>query len=224
MPPLTESGREPASTMHTAPERRLALIHRVLVPSEDYPKEYAVLVTDRRSVFIRQPKTRNAFVLRGEMRFGTALVTDVVPKTLEDYEGNSLDSLAAEGGNLAIPHESVTSLAMGKDDPQFRRRDLFVWLTMRRQRESFQVYSFQMDWRTSSVPHGRITFYAVPLGAYFKPRRQTKSRETILWEYARDVLETFEKVLPVGSTLSLEKRSRLPLRGDSPRDDGQDDA
>jgi len=66
------------------PERRLALIHRVIVPNKEYPKEYAILVTDRRSIFIRQKKTRSSFVLRGEMRYGTALVTDVIPKTLED--------------------------------------------------------------------------------------------------------------------------------------------
>ncbi|HEV2390042.1 MAG TPA: hypothetical protein VGS04_04880 [Nitrososphaerales archaeon] len=203
MYPQTESGLEPAATRHILPERRLALIHRVLVPSEDYPKEYAVLVTDRRSVFMRQPKTRNAFVLRGEMRFGTALVTDVVPKTLEDYARTSLESLAADRVNLVVPHESVTSLAMRKDDPQFRRRDFFVRLTMRRQRETFQVYNFQMDWRAGSARHAKIRFYAVPLGAYFKPRRLTQSRETILREYALDLLKTFQQVLPEGSTLNL---------------------
>ena len=213
MHPQAESGHEPAAAQPTAPERRLALIHRVLVPSEGYPTEYAVLVTDRRSVFIRQAKTRSAFVLRGEMRFGTALVTDVVPKTLEDYERTSLDSLATDGRNLAVPHESVTSLAMGKDDMQFRLRDLFVWLTMRRQGEAFQVYNFQMDWRTSSAREASITFYAVPLGVYFKPRRQTKSRETILREYALDVLETFQKVLPEGVLCQGRGALRSPARG-----------
>ena len=32
------------------PEKRLALVHRVLISDADYPKEYAVLVTDRRSI------------------------------------------------------------------------------------------------------------------------------------------------------------------------------
>jgi hypothetical protein len=211
MHPVAESDNEPTVAQPTSSERRLALIHRVLVPGEEYPKEYAVLVTDRRSVFIRQAKTRNAFLLRGEMRFGTALVTDVVPKTLEDYERTSLDSLATDGGNFAVPHESVTSFAMRKDDLQFRIRDLFVWLTMRRQGETFQVYSFQMDWRTGSARDARITFYAVPLGMYFKPRRQTKSRESILREYAMEVLETLRKVLPEGNqAFGLEDTSCPP--------------
>src|SRR5881397_2198812 len=92
-----------------APERRLALIHRVIVSDKEYPKEYAILVTDNRSIFIRQKKTRSSFVLRGEMRFGTALVTDVIPKTLEDYELTSLESLTTDRANLTVPHEMVTS-------------------------------------------------------------------------------------------------------------------
>jgi len=202
MHPQDESVHEDAAALPTVSERRVALVHRVLVPSDEYPKEYAILVSDRRSVFIRQAKTRNGFVLRGEMRFGTALVTDVVPKTLEDYERISLDSLAAEGGNFAVLHGSVTSVAMGKDEPRFRLRELFVWLTMRRQGETFQVYNFRMGWRTGSGRDASLKFYAVPLGLYFKPRRQTKSRETILREYAQDVLETFQKVLPERIELS----------------------
>jgi hypothetical protein len=179
------------------PETRLALIHRVIMPDTDYPKEYAVLVTDGRSIFIRQKKTRSSFVLRGEMRYGTALVTDVQPKTLEDYEGSNLESLAADASNIAIPHDSVTSLAMTKGEPKFRLQDLFVWLTMRRQGHKFHVYSFEMNYVNSANQDTRIRFYAVPLGVYFKPRRQTQTRETILRDYAVDALQIFRKVLPV---------------------------
>ncbi len=68
----------------------------------NYPKEFAILITDRRSIFILQPKTRGDFWLRGEMGWGTALVTDVVPKTLLDYEKTSLESLSREPVNIAV--------------------------------------------------------------------------------------------------------------------------
>ena len=128
------------------PEKRVAIIHRVIIPDEDFPKEYAVLVTDRRSVLIRQRKNRSTFVLRGEMRYGTALVTDVVPKTLEDYEKTTLESLASDSENLTIPHSSVLSLVLKKEVPKFRLRDTLIWLTMRRQGEIFQVYSFEITY------------------------------------------------------------------------------
>src|SRR2546428_7278141 len=176
-------------------EKRLALIHRVIVPDEEYPKEYAILVTDSRSVFIRQKKTRGNFWLRREMNYGTALITDVVPKTLEDYEQTSLESLTADGANITVPHEAVNSLALKKEVQKPRAYDFLVRLTMRMQREEFQVYDFEMKYRQGPSSQVMIKFYMVPLGAYFKPRRQTQTRETVLREYATDALEIFQKVL-----------------------------
>ena len=180
----------------TVPERRLALIHRVIVPDQEHPKEYAILVTDRRSIFIRQKKTRGNFSLRREISYGTALITDVVPKTLEDYEQTGVESLTADSTNIMVPHEAVISLAMKKEEQKPRKYDFFVRLTMRMQQEEFQVYDFEMNYRESRNSETMIKFYMVPLGAYFKPRRQTQARETILREYATDALEIFQKVLP----------------------------
>lgn len=177
-------------------EKRLGMIHRVIVPDTEYPKEFAILATDRRSIFIRQKKTRSGIVLRGEMRYGTALVTDVEPKTLEDYEQISLESLAADVANIAVPHDAVISLVMEKGEPEFRLRDLFIWLTMRRQGHKFHVYDFVMNYRDSKNQETKIRFYMVPLGVYFKPRRQTETRERILRDYALDGLEIFRRVLP----------------------------
>ncbi len=177
-------------------EKRLALIHRLVLPDKEYPKEYAILVTDKRSIFIRQEKTRSSWVLRQEMRFGTALVTDVVPKTLEDYAQTSLGTLAEDKANLTVPHEAVSSLTMRADPFERRRRDFFVWMVMKRQKETFQVYNFEMKYQQGPGGEATVKFYAVPLGMYFKPRRQTQTRETILRDYAMDVLETFRKVLP----------------------------
>jgi len=181
---------------YTAPERKVALVHRVIVPDKDYPKEYAILVTDRRLVFILQEKTRSSFVLRGEMRYGTALVTDVQPKTLEDYEQTNLESLAADASNIAIPHVAVISLFMTKGEPKFRLQDFFIWLTMRRQGHKFHVYDFEMDYRDSANQETKLRFYMVPLGVYFKPRRETQTREAILRDYAVDALQIFREVLP----------------------------
>jgi hypothetical protein len=67
---------------------------------------------------------------------------------------------------------------------------------MRRQGHKFHVYDFEMNYRDSVSQETKIRFYMVPLGMYFKPRRQTQTRETILREYAMDALQIFEKVLP----------------------------
>jgi hypothetical protein len=145
-----------------APERRLALVHRVIVPDEDYPKEYTIIVTDSRSIFIRQKKTRGNFWLRREMSYGTALITDVVPKTLEDYEQTSMESIVDDSANISVPHEAVISLAMKKEEQKPRRYDFFVRLTMRMQKEEFQVFDFEMNYRKSPNAEAMIKFYMVP--------------------------------------------------------------
>ncbi len=198
-------------------ESRLALIHRVLVQDKDYPKEYAILVTDSRSIFIRQEKTRSSYWLRGEMKFGTALMTDVIPKTLEDYEQTSLESLTTDAANLTVPHETVTSLVMRKEEPEFRAREFFVWLTMRRQGHRFQVYHFEMNYRRSPNSETMIRFYMVPLGAYFKPRRQTQTRETILQEYATNALGIFQTVLSAEIVSSQDNSGHSEVHAQQPR-------
>lgn len=121
-------------------EKRVAFIHRVILPDVEYPKEYGVLVTDRRSIFIRQEKTRGSWVLRQEMRFGTALVTDVTPKTLEDYRETSLDALTNKAGNLSIPHTAVLAMTMATDQSNRRKRDFFVRMVMKGRRK-YSKYS-----------------------------------------------------------------------------------
>ena len=176
-------------------EKRVGLVHRVIVPDRDYPKEYAILITDRRSIFIRQEKTRNSFALRGEMRYGTALVTDVVPKKLEDYEQASLESLADDPQNISVPHESVSSLVVQRGEPEFRWRDFFIWLTMRRQGHMFRVYDFELHYRLNKNLESQVKFFLVPLGMYFKPKRQTQTRADILHDYAMEALRVYESVL-----------------------------
>jgi len=190
------NGQAVISNSELVPEKRLTLIHRVIVPDEDYPKEYAILVTDRRLVFIHQNKTRSTFWLRREMSYGTALITDIVQKTLEDYQQTSLEALAADSTNITVPFETVSSLAMKKETPKPGRLDFLVRLTRKKQREEFQVYNFELNYRQSPNNAILIKFYMVPLGTYFKPRRQTQTRETILREYAEDALGIFRKVLP----------------------------
>ena len=187
---------ETGERSYAVPERKLALIHRVIVADKDRPKEYAILVTDCRSIFICQKKTRSGFVLRGETRYGTALVTDVQPKTLEDYESTNLDSFAADASNIVVPHDSVVSIVLRKGELKFRLRDLFIWLTMRRQGHKFHVYDIEMTYGDGANQETKIRFYLVPLGVYFKPRRQTQTRETILREYAADALHIFRQALP----------------------------
>jgi hypothetical protein len=166
-------------------ERRLAMIHRDIVPDEECPREYAVLLTERRSIFIRQQRTRRGFVLRGEMRYGTALVTDAIPKTLEDYDRTSLETLTADSENITVPHEDVISLAMRREELRFRVRDFIIWLTMRRQGEIFQVFDFEMSYRPSPDERRGLGFtwfpWALISSIRGKPKAGRRSSANTPW-------------------------------------------
>jgi len=128
------------------------------------------------------------------MKWGTALVTDVVPKRLEDYDHLSVESLVADRDNLSVAHDSVIELRVSRGDPS-RGQAEFFWLSM--SRRPVPVHNFTMKYRDHTSSNDReIRFYLVPLGMYFKPRRMTQTRETILREYARDAAEIFQAVLP----------------------------
>ncbi|OLE68267.1 hypothetical protein AUF78_16955 [archaeon 13_1_20CM_2_51_12] len=73
------------------------------------------------------------------MSYGTALITDVEPKTLQDYEQTGMETLAADSANITVSHEAVNSLAMKKEALKPRKYDFFVRLTIRLQKEEFQV-------------------------------------------------------------------------------------
>ncbi len=85
---------------------------------------------------------------------------------------------------------------MKGDKLTFRAREFWVKWTMQRQKEIFHVYNFTMRYRKAANESGQIQFYAVPLGAYFKPKRQTQTRQAILEEYAEEILNAYRKVLP----------------------------
>lgn len=177
-------------------ERKLTLIHRVIVPDGDKPREYAILLTDRRAIFIPLKQTRSAFVLRREMRFGTALVTDVAPKTFDDYQDADLGSLASDPDNLAVAHADVASLTLNADQLKFHWYEFFVRLTMRMQKETFQVYHADLAYRKGSGETVALKLYMVPLGAYFKPRRLVTTREKVLREYAEEEFQLYRSLLP----------------------------
>lgn len=193
-------------------ERRIALIHRVIVPHKESPIEYSIPVTNQRSIFIRLEKTRSDFVLRREMSYGTALITDVTPIKLEDFDSTSLETLTTDIDNISVPHGSIVSLGIKKEVPRPRWYDFVVRLTMKMQKQVFQVYNFEMVYRNNMGQESVIKFYMVPLGAYFKPRRQTQSRETILREYTADAIAIFQTVIPdkiVSPSFDLTPSTRL---------------
>jgi hypothetical protein len=109
---------------------------------------------------------------------------------------------------MVVPHKKVVSIEMSAGPPERRRRDFFVWWVMKRHNEIFQVYSFDLEYRTD-LNTATLKFYAVPLGVYFKPRGMSQTREAILREYAADILDTYRTVLPASVISSAAQNTKI---------------
>jgi hypothetical protein len=156
-------------------ELLLGFVHRVIAKHSGL-KEYAILITDRRSIFILLPQSRSGWMLKMETWFGSAVITDVRPKALENYAATDIDSLAANPGNIAIPHERVVTLAVSVG-------------------RMYPVYRVELDY-TDSDKKFALPLYAVPLGVYMRDRRLDQAREAILRQYAAELLSLYKQVLP----------------------------
>jgi hypothetical protein len=155
-------------------EGRLGFVHRVIANRSGL-KEYAILITDKRSIFIRLSQSRSGWMLRIETWFGSAVITDVQPKTLEDYAGTETDSLATDSGNFTIPHEKITELSVSVG-------------------RMYPVYRLDLHYMDSARKVA-FPFYPVPLGVYMLDRRLTQAREVILRQYVGEVLSSYRRVL-----------------------------
>ena len=158
----------------SAQENRLGLVHRVLAARRGL-REYAILVTDKRSVFIQLPQSRNSFMLRTEIVSGSSGRTTVQPRKLEDYSKWAIGSLESEPQNFSILHASVTKLTVGIGG-------------------FFPVYHFNLAYRSDERAEDTV-FYAVPLETY-EPADGRRSREIVLREYAEGIFGLYRRVLP----------------------------
>ncbi len=157
-------------------ENRLGLVHRVLATRRGL-KEYAILVTDRRSIFIQLPPSRNSFMLRTEIVSGSAGRTSIQPQKLEDYTRWAIGSLESEPQNFSIEHSTVKKVIIGIGG-------------------FFPVYHFNFTYLGQERDEN-LVFYAVPLETY-EPATEEKPREVILRSYAATIFGLYRRVLPAG--------------------------
>jgi hypothetical protein len=155
-------------------ENVIGFVHRVIAEHEGLT-EYAILLTDRQSIFIEQPPTRGRWMLRMETWFGSAVITDSQPRTSEDYANANLDSLRDDENNLAIPHERVIGLNVSVGN-------------------MYPVYRIRLRYKKHSE-NALLEFYPVPLGIYMRERRLGQSREAILRQYAGEIVSLYGRVL-----------------------------
>jgi hypothetical protein len=93
-------------------ETKIALVPRVVVTGAMGPRDYGLLLTDRRSIFVLEtsPKVLVGAVLGGA--FGAAVAQSVASRAAVDYHRATPDDLARRPKSIVVPHDSIVRLAL----------------------------------------------------------------------------------------------------------------
>jgi hypothetical protein len=92
-------------------ETKIALVPRVVLTGAMGPRDYGLLLTDRRSIFVLEtnPKVLLGAVLGGAI--GAAVAQSVSSRASVDYHGATPDDLAGRSKSIVVPHDSILRLA-----------------------------------------------------------------------------------------------------------------
>src|SRR5205807_4925447 len=88
-------------------EKRIALIPRVVVQGKMGLNEYALLVTDKRSILVLEKGSKSGIAGALGGAVGAAIANAAASRKSFDYETENPESFAINPKNVVIPHDSL---------------------------------------------------------------------------------------------------------------------
>ncbi len=167
-------------------ERKVALIPRVVVQGAMGPKDYALLLTTSRSIFVLENayKTGVGAILGGAI--GAAVADAVSERKRVDYSVADPSSLATDEKNLCIPHSSVKGLELKK---------------------KFSGYHIRFDYADVSGKKRKVVgILAMPEELEAMKRAEGVKAAAALEEYARMARQAIELAMPPSAAQYAELR------------------
>jgi len=156
-------------------EKKVALIPKVIMKGAMGPKQYGVLLTDQRAIFVLE-KASKAAVLGA---LGDALLGD---KKEIDYKNENLDGLAADDKNVVVPYSGIQKLHLKKG---------FSSYTMS------NAYTLLVDFMDpTNKPRSIKAFLQPPEDLVQKKKAEGVDRKAVTEEYARNARKAFEQAMP----------------------------
>jgi len=158
-------------------ERKVGLIPRLFVQGKWGPKEYALLVTDKRSILVLEKESKAGIggALGGA---AGALIAGAAAKSRSfDYGQADPQSLAIDSKNLTISHESLQGIRMKK-------------------RFIGPVYWLEFLYQTDQGKGKKLKGQLIPPGVALKQRKQEGAgRKQIHYDYAKKVQDVYQNAL-----------------------------
>ncbi len=156
-------------------EKTAGVISRIIVQSALDSKEYSVLVTDKRSIFVLDVSDEAG----PHEVLGRAVGVAVGPSSgTVDHEQEDPDILATDPKNFVVPHEDLERIELEKSiiGP---------------------AYKFNIEYRTPDGKNKKMRGLLTPPEDMWKEREQEGPDEKIVcYDYAKMVLGVYQKALP----------------------------
>jgi len=164
-------------------ENKIALVPRVMMKGAMGPKDYGLLITDQRSIFVLEKASKAA--LLGAI--GDALLSD---KKTVDYASEDIGKLAADDSNTVVPHAGIQKLHLKKG---------FSSYTMS------NAYTLLVDYVDSAGKSRSLKAFLVPPQEMLETRKAAGvDKKTAIEEYAKSARKAFEQALPPSAAQRTE--------------------
>jgi hypothetical protein len=158
-------------------ERKVGLIPRLVVTGKWGPKEYAILVTDKRTILVLEKESKSGIggALGGA---AGALIASAADRNRSfDYGQADPQSLATDSKNLTITHENLQKLLTKK-------------------RFIGPVHKLEMYYQTNEGKRKKLKGFLMPPGIHVKQRkREGAGRGQIYADYAQKLQEVYRNAL-----------------------------
>ena len=157
-------------------ERKVAVIPRVIVAGAMGPKEYGVLLTNERTIFVLESASKAGVAAIVGGAIGAAIAEAAREKKVNDYANCDPASLAADAKNICIAHASVLGLELKK---------------------KIAGYALRLEYSDAGGKKKKIAgMLAIPDELAARKKAEGVKTKVALDEYAKMSRQAFELALP----------------------------
>jgi len=160
----------------TVAEKKVALIPRVIIQGRMGMNEYALLLTDKQSIFVLEKGSKSGIAGAIGGVVAAAIAEAAASRKTFDYEKESVEDLLRNTKNIAIPHDALEVIKIKKG---------FLG----------PVHRMEVKYQVGNKGKKLRAFLNAP-GEHIKQRKgEGTARKQIHLDYAKKVQDAYRQVL-----------------------------
>jgi hypothetical protein len=160
-------------------------VPRITVQGSLGPKDYAVMVTDKRSIFVLESSSKAGIAGALGGAIGAAVAYAATSRRTFDYEHSDPDVLATDPKNFVIPHQSLEKFEIKKG-------------------MIGSIYSFKIEYTTLEGKGKKVKGQLIPPSELSKQKKQEGvAGGAVSRDYVGKVKELYQRALPATAIAAM---------------------